>query len=365
MTLPQTFPPLLLVSNPKSGDGTGPSFVQSHVACLLAENNVTVVRTIVTDGPGCAGVETRKFLEEHEESSDIVVVVSGGDGTIHEIVNAICPVAHRLVRPHRIVIALIPSGTANALYSSSFPAAGVDSANVDYKLQSLVSLISGRNNLKQLSVIETSIQGHSTDTTTIYSAVVASTSLHASILHDSEALRSQIPDMSRFKVAAMKNITRWYHSKLTLQSTEGGNVMLYDHPTKRFVPQPSADGRIMLEGPFAYFLSTVNVDRLEPAFVITPLYNSVPPESDAMDVLIIRPGRSPAERSDTEEVRGNFAEKMGQMFSSAYNNGIHIGLQYGQDGNLTENAQDAPAFVEYARCGGWQWLPVCEVGVFF
>lgn len=360
--LSQAFPPLILISNPKSGDGKGPSFVQTHVLRTLKENSVPVNEFVVTNGPGNAGEEALKFLEGHQESEEIAIVVSGGDGTVHEIVNALCSVAHRLLRPQRVLFAIIPTGTANALYSSSFPAASVEQTETNYKLQSLVALLSGRQGLRRLSIIKTQTKNqHGQDEATIYSAVVTSTSLHASILHDSEALRSQIPDMSRFKVAAMKNITRWYHSKITLKSTEDGNIWLYDHRAKRFAPELATDGQKSLDGPFAYFLSTVNVDRLEPAFVITPLYNLLPSEVDAMDILIIRPKQDPDEHDDTEEVRQRFAEKMGQMFSSAYNNGVHIGLFYGQDGKLTEDSQTAPAFVEYVRCGGWEWMPVREV----
>ena len=61
--LSQAFPPLILISNPKSGDGKGPSFVQTHVLRTLKEKGVPVNEFVVTNGPGNAGEEEGKEAE--------------------------------------------------------------------------------------------------------------------------------------------------------------------------------------------------------------------------------------------------------------------------------------------------------------
>lgn len=353
--------PLLLISNPTSGDNTGHRFVQNFVLKILEKHNLSITRTVITDGPGRAGTEALNFLREHEDQNDIGLLVSGGDGTMHEIINALYSAVDQFMRPHRIILALIPSGTANALYSSSFPRISGEQTFQDFKLQSLMSLIRGRESIKRLSIMKTVIQNEDAGIeSTTFSAVVTSTSLHASILHDSEALRARIPDMSRFRVAAEKNITRWYHGSVALRAPDNSDIKIYDHGARAFVAYPTLNKNPshVMQGPFSYFLSTVNVDRLEPTFVIAPLYTVLPPETEVMDIIVVRPGRDPSFHGDSKEVRAEFAGKMLQMFNEAYNDGAHIGLSYNGEGIVADYAAGMPLFVEYMRCAGWEWTPV-------
>lgn len=121
------------------------------------------------------------------------------------------------------------------------------------------------------------------------SAVVTSTSLHASILHDSESLRKEMPGIERFKIAAESNSTKWYNSYVKLLPEDNsGVVQMYDPSTKTFVEHPESDVDdpiVDLSGPFSYFLSVVNVDRLEPAFRITPLVKDIPPSGTSVRIL--------------------------------------------------------------------------------
>jgi hypothetical protein len=200
--------------------------------------------------------------------------------------------------------------------------------------------------------------------------VVTSTALHASILHDSEALRATVPGIERFKLAAAQNATTWYRARVRLLAP----VQRYDVASDAFVPvsvvapyegarnnkRSTGDGEPpeVLSGPFAYFLSTVNVDRLEPLFRIAPLQRALPPPrgTRTMDVLAVRPLRDPSlEGKSGDGERERFKERLWGMFGEAYQDGAHIHARYdAQDGN----ADGQQPVVEYFRVGGWEWIPV-------
>ena len=112
-----------------------------------------------------------------------------------------------------------------------------------------------------------------------------------------------------------------------------------------------------LEGPFVYFLSTVNVDRLEPAFRITPLTRTLPSSSPSCDIVIIRPLQSPSIVDDSLEARASFVEQIWVILGAAYQDGLHVQMRYNNDGKVVTEG-DGPTVVEYIRCGGWEWIPV-------
>ncbi|KAI0811101.1 hypothetical protein BC629DRAFT_1030351 [Irpex lacteus] len=207
----------------------------------------------------------------------------------------------------------------------------------------------------------TSKDGKGREKTSI-SAVVTSTSLHASILHDSEALRASHPGIERFKIAAQQNITRWYHASVNLLPPKGSSVQIYDPAENKFVPYAGAPAgaTVTLEGPFAYFLSTVNVDRLEPAFRITSLFYSLPPDpkTATLDVVVLRPLRDKSVREDSDHDREVFAQKSMTVLGAAYREGKHVRLRYkGKDGEVVDDAKEGDVVVEYFRVGGWEWIP--------
>jgi hypothetical protein len=174
-------------------------------------------------------------------------------------------------------------------------------------------------------------------------------------------MRKEMPGVERFKVAARINITRWYDSSARLFPAPSARVVqVYDPSLKQFVPHPESDGDdpiVDLHGPFAYFLSTVNVDRLEPAFCITPLMSKVPPTEASFDIVIIRPLRDPSIHIDTQEARVAFADNLSTVLHAAYKNGSHVDLRYGSSGEIGMD-QIGETVVEYVRCGGWEWIPV-------
>jgi hypothetical protein len=192
------------------------------------------------------------------------------------------------------------------------------------------------------------------------SAVVTSTCLHAAILQDSESLRKEIPGIERFKIAAKNNSGNWYNSYAKFfPAPSVGVVQVYDPDEKAFVPHDDTDEHDILDmyGPFAYFLSTVNVDRLEPAFRVTPLAKDILPVEATCDVIVVRPLRDPTCDWDTPETREAFVPKLWAVLTAAYKNGTHVNLRYSATGEITAEG-DGPVVVEYIRCGGWEWNPV-------
>lgn len=355
--------PLLLISNPRCGDETGPALVEEHVIPLFEK-----IRIVTTQFVGHAGEEVLKFLDEHKEQPSVAIILASGDGTLHEIINSVYNA--RFERSVHIQVSIIPTGTANALYSSLFPpSTGSAGYTPIDKLASVNSLASRQHKLVPLTIAKTTVRSPSHAVVSeSFAAVVTSTALHASILHDSESLRTQIPDISRFKVAARNNITRWYRGTTRLRPPEGGRVTAYDHLTGQFVPFAGDDAKSsepILRGPFAYFLSTVNVDRLEPSFVITPLQSKIRPESNTMDIAIIRPHRDPKipEDSNSAEDHSRFAEKLGLALSMAYRDGAHINLGYSKDGTVMEGIshEGLTNMVEYVRCGAFVWSNVRQL----
>lgn len=354
---------LLVIYNPVCGDKTAQTFFESEVIPLLESSGKTPAQVIATDHAGHAG---EIVLDHLQQSSDpLTIVLGSGDGTLHEIVAALHE--SKLTFSHsNVSVVLVPCGTANALYWSLFkPDPQEASDPLAQKLKSLRAFLAPTPTLYPLLLSITSLcpanlgllrNGPPKSVAT----VVVSTALHAAILHDSEALRATHPGIERFKIAAMQNITKWYKSIATLYPPPNSpHVQIYDSKSKQFVPVEGPKGQIELGGPFAYFLSTVNVDRLESAFRIAPLHSSIPPSAEAptLDVVVVRPlGRDPSVKDDSEETKAQFAQKSGNLLGAAYRDGAHIDLKYGIDGSVVEG-EDGPSVVEYYRVGWWEWVP--------
>lgn len=179
------------------------------------------------------------------------------------------------------------------------------------------------------------------------SHIVQSTSLHANLLHDSEALRSSIAGLERFKVAAKLNIGEFFSASVALhgnvrqwdpkkdqwrepytfgeqgdpktgtvgeQNPKTGTVGKQGHPKTGTVdeqgdPQTGTsrevslggrggEGRVGVSDEFGYFLASSTTPRLEPAFVILPTL--VRGEEGTMDLIVLRPLRDPRVRAVPE-----------------------------------------------------------------
>lgn len=373
--------PLILVSNPVCGNKSGNAFVQQHVLPLLAEHSIPVDESVVTNAPNHAGqgvLSCEVYLKSyhlmrckavvdfiHRAQSQgfdhISIILSSGDGTLHEIINAL--LTHNTdgfpKQPlTRLSIALVPNGTANALYSSLFP---MFEDTVSYKLQAVQAFVTNPGRSKPLTIAETTLDNTDLTTQTIYSAIVTSTALHASILHCSEELREEYPSLDRFKIAAKNNITRWYESDVQLLPMAGGEISKYDPRIQTFEDIPNharnTEG-VHLEGPFAYFTSTVNVDRLEPLFLISALQSKIPPTAASMEIVALRPKRSPMAQGALFDDHERYAKITSAVLSAAYK-GTHADMTF--DEGCGDGEYDTLAIAEYIRCGGWKWTPVCDL----
>ncbi|KAI0781278.1 ATP-NAD kinase-like domain-containing protein [Trametes elegans] len=361
--------PVLVIYNPVSGDGSAKALFDDHVLPLLNEHNITPDAVVSTERSGHAGKILADFLAEAGSAADeqpVSVVLGSGDGTLHELINELnnAPTAKPLPRIH---LALVPAGTANALYSSIFPPTPQDAEDpIAYKLKSVRAFASASPRTIPLnlavSVLSPPPGPRPGAKQVSISAVVASTALHASILRDSEALRAQDPSIERFKTAARQNIARWYYATAKLfPSARTGVVEVWVPARGTFRPHEAStedEPIVDLVGPFAYFIATVNVDRLEPAFRIAPRAREGLEDGGAaaLDLVIVRPMSDPAYSMDSDEARAAFAQKTGAVLGAAYQDGAHIGLRYAEDGSVVAEG-DGPTVVEYFRCGGWVWEP--------
>ncbi|TFK55335.1 hypothetical protein OE88DRAFT_1710950 [Heliocybe sulcata] len=334
---------ILVIYNPVAGDISATAFFDDRVLPLLKQHNKTPSLVAPTERVGHAGDIVASYISEHSDVRKLTIIIGSGDGTVHEIINgsSMLPQGNETA----IELVIVPLGTANALYASLFPPSSSPSDQTVYRLLGVNAFLLS-SSAKPLTLARTSL-----DATTVYSAVVTSTALHASILHDSEALRASLPGIERFKVAAQQNITRWYYGSVILHEP----LQVYDPASASLVSYTKDK---TLQGPFAYFLSTINVDRLEPLFRITPLASSHPPPPSApsLDVVILRPMRDPAVTSDTQDDREIFAQKAGRILGEAYNDGNHVSLRYAEDRQPVTDG-DGETVVEYFRCGGFEWIP--------
>jgi hypothetical protein len=138
-----------------------------------------------------------------------------------------------------------------------------------------------------------------------------------------------------------------------------GTVQIFEPSLGRFVDHPDSKEEnpiVELHGPFAYFLSTVNVDRLEPTYIIAPLIGPAKIEQEHCTLTIIRPSRSPAFSLDAGGSQV-FSANLWDTLNAPYKNGMHIYLRYTGEGGIAMEGEGYPV-VEYLRCGSWEWHPV-------
>ncbi|EAU88106.1 hypothetical protein CC1G_03778 [Coprinopsis cinerea okayama7 len=386
--------PLYVIYNPVCGNKSAPALFRDHVLPYLKRRGKAIECVVETEREGHAGEvvagllkkwdidcdstgESRKELdgpggEGREEEKTLDVILGSGDGTLHEIVNALFGSPDGGLAQEsgaKVKIVLVPCGTANALYSSLYPPGPKDEENaggnvtesVGYKMKAVKEYAEGNGGEVPLSFAVTTLLGsggNSDGRKRLVSSVVTSTSLHAAILRDSERLREEYPGIERFKIAAQENSDKWYNARVELLPLQDGSPpTVYDPASSEFralQPQPQSDVWYM-DGPFAYFLSTVNVDRLELEFNITALARRIRPPPGSCDIVIVRPLRDPSLANEGEEARKAFVPKLWTVLGGAYQGGKHVSLRYGANGEVGEEGGEVVA--EYVRCGGWRWIP--------
>lgn len=367
---------LHVIVNPASGSREAERYYDKEVLpCIqhLAPNTEVVKH--VTRSEGDASKIAEQVLKESEADQEINILALGGDGTTHEIVNGLVHEGeHGACNVSNIVnLALVPTGTANALYASLY--ANTETA-ADDNLKSVKALLAGDKEALPiaLSLVTQSFEGQHTS---LIAHLITSHALHASILADSEALRAEHPGIERFKMAFAKNMTNWVPAKLKLRplqsGTYEGKVLQYSPKKGHFEPVEEED--VEMSDLFSYF-ACLTTDRLEPAFVPAPYSGpfckeeSMKRPSDAVDILLFRPLRDPTLANvndkgtkywlgeESEETRKQVAEShLVQISTLMYQEGKHIDLTYGHDENLQSKGDGQPV-CEYYRCSGYEWEPL-------
>jgi diacylglycerol kinase family enzyme len=193
---------LLVVYNPVSGNRTTHAFFEQHVFPFLGQHQLKVDKVIQTEHQGHAGQAVVEYVLASQKE-ELTVVLGSGDGTLHEIINALATTespSGRALLP-KLCFVLIPCGTANALYHSLFLKNNTtaDINDVSYRLKSLDSLLSSSQPIPLTLAISNvySSPAAKSSAKVVVSAVVTSTALHAAILRDSESLREEHPGIER------------------------------------------------------------------------------------------------------------------------------------------------------------------------
>ncbi|KAF9103916.1 hypothetical protein BGX29_002760 [Mortierella sp. GBA35] len=257
---------------------------QGHVISYFVDN----IKPILTDlAQSLSTVSSATNNDDGQANETIIVyptsaklqiIVLGGDGTVHEIVNGILRGVEGTgfvtdaFRPE-IEFSVIPTGTGNAI-STSLGVMTVQDA-VD-------RFITGKTvPLRLMSV--------ATRTSQLYTVVVNSYGLHCATVYDSEEFRHLGND--RFRQAAMKNVEslKQYEGQLSfygpIQQYNRSSAALVDTPINNSVAQANKDtATLTLPGPFTYLLISKQAS-LEPGFTPTPFART---SDDWMDVLAVQ-----------------------------------------------------------------------------
>ncbi|CDW97703.1 hypothetical protein, partial [Sporisorium scitamineum] len=247
-----------IVVNPASGSKLATSLAEQHVRPLLlsslgstSSEDVRIRQTeSAADGVRIGSEIAHDWHNsDTEDGSALDLVLIGGDGTTHELLNGLYlsqsdgEVSQRGGKSSlQIRLAIVPGGTANALYSAMYPSDWtqevqhqVATANtiedlstsvLEVMLKSVRSLASSiSSKTEQLAALPLMLNHLESgdDEQWLISHLVTSHALHAAILHDADTpeMRAQHKGIERFKAAAQMNATRWTHGSVTLRAGGG------------------------------------------------------------------------------------------------------------------------------------------------
>src|ERR1700730_2033388 len=104
-TMETIFQNALLIHNPNAGSGGNARRRQLDVARRILSAGGIEAELTETTGPGHAIEIAQQAAREKRQ----LVIASGGDGTLNEVVNGLA----YLQNGHRVPLALLPRGTAN------------------------------------------------------------------------------------------------------------------------------------------------------------------------------------------------------------------------------------------------------------
>ncbi|KAG0236031.1 ATP-NAD kinase-like domain-containing protein [Mortierella sp. GBAus27b] len=303
--LPTDAFPLLIVLNPHSGKKQGQDVLKTIVepALIAAKKPFKVVESTAQghaqsyffDNIKAIIVDLVQSLSSTNDSNGgdtitrpksatLQVMVLGGDGTVHEIVNGVLrgvegtPFISHEFRPS-VQLSIIPTGTGNAISTSLGVADAQDALN---------RFLAGNSVPLRLINVSTRKSPESPWKAQVYTVVVNSFGLHCATVYDSEEFRHL--GNERFKQAAMKNIEnlKQYEGKLEFF----GPVQTYDKNSQALISNASGgnddaglhEATTSLAGPFTYLLITKQAS-LEPGFTPTPLAST---SDEWMDILAVQ-----------------------------------------------------------------------------
>ena len=239
------------------------------------------------------------------------IMVIGGDGTVHEVINGVLQGIHGSspssgpsfvndsFRP-KVELSIIPTGTGNAIATSQGvinPQAALDRFLAGKSVPLRVVQVSQRNNASHANTTTTNSNGDNDTNSTqgawspvVYTVVVNSFGLHCATVFDAEGLRSL--GNIRFKASALKNIAflKQYPARVELfrpvQKYDRSSHQLIANTTTTTIspPQDQQQPSVTLLGPFTYLMLTKQ-PSLEPGFVPTPFANT---SDEWLDILAVQ-----------------------------------------------------------------------------
>lgn len=367
---------IYILINPASGAKNTEEIYKEEVLPFIKQSLPEAqIQEYRTEREGHATEIIREILEGSKNDQSLDFILLGGDGTTHEAVNGLIHQEGE-IRAHPARLAIVPTGTANALYASLYAKRYGEQFQED-KLRSVRSLLEENGSETYplaLSLVQTKSKEHKKS---FVAHLITSHALHASILADSESLRDQYPGIERFKVAFGKNMSVWVPASIELKPLANGKLQRYDPKSDKFIDIDEKQTQIE---DFILYFAAVTTDRLEPAFVPAPFSGPVSDNaqlsrpSDAVDIVIYRPLRS-SKLSKFQDVGQDFwlgsqsqdkREEIGKtdlikISGLMYQEGKHVELTYKQDDNDQDEFEEkgaGPSVIEYYRCGGYTWTPV-------
>ncbi|KAG0238731.1 hypothetical protein BGW42_002597 [Actinomortierella wolfii] len=257
---------------------------QEHAKTYFAENIKQILVDLVQS---LRQEETTASNTASTPSAPVLrIIIVGGDGTLHEVVNGILrgleggDFLSDQFKP-KIEFSVIPTGTGNAISTSL----GVQSVQ-----DAVDRFLAGKAiPLQVMSVSTPSTQPDTKWSVQTYTLVVNSYGLHCATVYDSEGLRAL--GNERFKIAAMKNIAALKQYEGTLNFF--GPVQRYLATTKTLVDENSGthtnsvdsdEPTLSLPGPFTYLLIAKQAS-LEPGFTPTPFART---SDEWLDILAVQ-----------------------------------------------------------------------------
>ncbi|ORE06416.1 MFS general substrate transporter [Rhizopus microsporus var. microsporus] len=235
-------------------------FIDSHLTVVMTES----------------GGKTTQQAQQiaHELTQDTVLVVMGGDGTVHEVLNGLLsqPLSSRPMR-----VGVVPVGSGNAF------AMGLGIDGVEHAVLRIIKGHTQNCGWMNVRLGQSSIQGSGWENEINYRPddmklfIVMSWGFHAQIVSKSRYLKYFMGNR-RFSLVAMALLTflQQYEGELMLK-----DAVKYNKEHHQFDEQSET---IVVNDKFTYFVISKQ-PSLEKGFTITPFAS---PLDDQMDVILLR-----------------------------------------------------------------------------